>query len=71
MTNNETLLRMKYSFYSALVFLLVTNPMTLKLLQTMFGSVLVDNSLTPKGYFFQVFLFFLIILGLMMFPRDR
>jgi hypothetical protein len=62
---------MKYSFYSALVFLLVTNPMTLKLLQTMFGSVLIDNALTPKGYFIQVFLFFLIILGLMMFPKDR
>jgi hypothetical protein len=71
MTNNETLLRMKYSFYSALVFLLVTNPMTLKLLQTTFGSVLIDNVLTPKGYFIQVFLFFLIILGLMMFPKDR
>jgi len=62
---------MKYSFYSALVFLLVTNPMTIKLLQAMFGSVLLDNVLTPKGYFLQVFLFFLIILGLMMFPKDR
>ena len=62
--NDELLLRAKYSFYSTLVFLLVTNPMTVKLLQS-FG--LKDSS----NYFFQVFLFFLIVLGLMMFPKDR
>jgi hypothetical protein len=61
--SNELLLRMKYSFFSTLVFLLVTNPMTIKLLNI--------NTQSATGYFFQVILFFLIILGLMMFPKDR
>jgi hypothetical protein len=61
--SNELLLRMKYSFFSTLVFLLVTNPMTIKLLNI--------NVQSASGYFFQVILFFLIILGLMMFPKDR
>jgi hypothetical protein len=61
--SNELLLRMKYSFFSTLVFLLVTNPMTIKLLNI--------NIQSASGYFFQVILFFLIILGLMMFPKDR
>lgn len=62
--NEELLLRIKYSFYSTLVFLLITNPMSLKLLKS-FG--LTDNN----SYFFQALLFFLIVLGLMMFPKDR
>lgn len=59
--NDELLLRIKYSFYSTLVFLLVTNPMTLKLIPT-------DGA---SGYFIQAALFFLIVLGIMMFPKDR
>lgn len=62
--NDELLLRAKYSFYSTLVFLLVTNPMTVNLLQSFRLS---DGT----NYFFQAFLFFLIVLGLMMFPKDR
>ena len=62
--------RVKYSFYSTLVFLLLTNPMTFT--HSMFqGVVMVKNGvLTSNGSFFHAFLFFLTILGLMMFPRD-
>lgn len=56
----EFWLRVKYSVFSTLIFLLVTNPMVVKL----FGTEI-------KGYFFQVVLFFFATLGLMMFPKDR
>jgi hypothetical protein len=64
--------KVKYSFYSTLVFLILTNPMTYTFIQSMFqGIVLVKNGIpTSTGYFFNGLLFFLTILGLMMFPRD-
>jgi len=64
--------RVKYSFYSTLVFLLLTNPLTYAFTQSMFqGVVMVKNGvLTSTGYFFHSFLFFLTILGIMMFPKD-
>jgi hypothetical protein len=64
--------RVKYSFYSTLVFLLLTNPMTYAFTQSMFqGVTMVRNGvLTSTGYFFHAFLFFLTILGIMMFPKD-
>ncbi len=69
------LLKAKYSFYSTLVFFLVANPETYKLVQKVFGTF--GWSLagpggcpTPYGLFFHSILFFVVILGLMMFPRD-
>ena len=56
----EFWLRVKYSVFSTLIFLLVTNPMVVNV----FGTEI-------KGYFFQVVLFFFATLGLMMFPKDR
>ncbi len=63
-------LRVKYSFYSTLVFVLVTNPMMMKLLQDLFGGILQGGTLTPVGWFVQVVLFFVAILAIMMLPRD-
>ena len=54
--------RVKYSFYATLVFLIITNPITIKTLQNLF------NFSPVEGYFFNAFLFFSCILGLMMFP---
>ena len=64
--------RVKYSFYSTLVFLLLTNPLTYAFTQSMFQGVVMVKSgvLTSTGYFFHAFLFFLTILGIMMFPKD-
>ena len=64
--------RVKYSFYSTLVFLILTNPLTYAFTQSMFqGVTFVRNGvLTSTGYYFHAFLFFLTILGIMMFPRD-
>ena len=69
------LLKAKYSFYSALVFFLVANPETYKITDWMFGSVMppIANNAgapTPVGLFFHTLVFFVVILSLMMFPRD-
>lgn len=68
-------LKAKYSFYSALVFFLVANPETYKIIQKLFGGVIGDVASlagcpTPLGLFIHTALFFVIILGLMAFPRD-
>lgn len=67
-------LKAKYSFYSTLVFFLVANPETFKLMQRLFGSLVSIASEggcpTPMGFFLHTLLFFLVMWGLMLFPRD-
>jgi hypothetical protein len=72
----NVLLKAKYSFYSALVFFLVANPETYKIVDWMLGG-LFGTSLasgggcpTPLGLFLHTIVFFFVILALMMFPRD-
>jgi hypothetical protein len=67
-------LKAKYSFYSALVFFLIANPETFKLTQMLFGSMLTmanGGCPTPAGLFFHTIIFFVVLLGLMLFPRDK
>jgi len=69
------LLKAKYSFYSALVFFLVANPETYKIVQWGLGHIIGDIASsggcpTPIGLFLHTILFFVVILSLMMFPRD-
>lgn len=70
---NKFLLRIKYSFYSTLVFFLFANPETYKIIQKGLGKNLTytDASGVPTtiGFFSQTGLFFLTILGLMMIPN--
>jgi len=72
--NTNVALKAKYSFYSTLVFFLVANPETFKLTQRVFGGFLTVASAqgapTPYGFFLHTFVFFLVLLGLMMFPKD-
>ena len=67
-------LKAKYAFYSTLIFFLIANPETYKLTQQFFGHFLtISNSSgfpTPLGYFFHSFLFFIVLWGIMLFPRD-
>lgn len=68
-------LKAKYSFYSALVFFLVANPETSKILQKILGGFLGEiasaaGCSTPLGLFVQTGIFFCVMLALMMFPRD-
>jgi hypothetical protein len=70
---NRVLLKIKYSFYSALVFFLFANPETIIILQGFFGkyvSFIYNNAITMSGVFATTFLFFVTILGLMLLPSD-
>lgn len=72
LTSGAFALKAKYSFYSALVFFLIANPETYKITQLVFGWIVVtsvDGCPTPGGLFLHSILFFLIFLGLMLFPR--
>lgn len=67
-------LKAKYSFYSALVFFLVANPETYKITQKLLGGLFTiageAGCPTAIGTFLHTILFFVVILALMMFPRD-
>ena len=67
-------LKAKYSFYSALVFFLIANPETFKFTQMLFGSFVTlaqGGCPTPTGLFLHTAIFFFVLLGLMLFPRDK
>jgi hypothetical protein len=66
-------LKAKYSFYSALIFFLVANPETYKVSQMIFGRLFTTATggcPTPLGLFIHTVVFFFLLLGLMLFPRD-
>jgi hypothetical protein len=68
-------LKAKYSFYSTLVFFLVANPETYKMMhwafQSIFGTIASSAGCpTTVGFFLSTFLFFVVMFSLMMFPRD-
>jgi len=67
-------LKAKYSMYTTLVFFLVANPETYKLLQKFLGSWIDIASPggcpTPTGFFLHTALFFVLLWSLMLFPRD-
>jgi hypothetical protein len=67
-------LKAKYSFYSALVFFLVANPETYKITQMLFGTMFSTSNggcPTPMGLLLHTIIFFIVLLGLMLFPRDQ
>lgn len=67
-------LKAKYALYSALVFFVVANPETYRVTQSVFGRFfnIADfaGHPTPIGFFFHTFVFFLLLWGMMLFPRD-
>jgi hypothetical protein len=67
-------LKAKYAFYSTLVFFLVANPETFKLTQRLLGGFITMASEggcpTAYGFFGHALLFFMILWGMMLFPRD-
>lgn len=72
-TWNKFLLRIKYSFYSAVVFFLMANPETFRILQTFVKNQIqyTDTAGVPTatGFFIQTGLFFMVMLGLMLIPN--
>jgi hypothetical protein len=73
-TMNRFLLKIKYSFYSTLVFFVFANPETFRIMQGLIGSrvdiITSGGAPTPVGFFLHAGLFFLTMLGLMMLPAD-
>jgi hypothetical protein len=71
---NRVLLKIKYSFYSTLVFFLFANPETSAIFQRVFGNyvsfVTAGGALTMSGVFINTLLFFLTMLGLMLLPSE-
>jgi hypothetical protein len=56
--------RVKYSFYATLIFILITNPVMYQ-----FTELVFQMKSPMVQYFFHIFLFFLISLSVMMFPK--
>jgi hypothetical protein len=71
---NRVLLKVKYSFYSALVFFLFANPETSLVLQRVLGNYVSfltpSGALTVTGILFNTVLFFFTMLGLMLLPSE-
>ena len=66
-------LKAKYAFYSTLIFFLIANPETYKMTESFFGrffSISHNGCVTSSGFFFHTVLFFFILWGIMLFPRD-
>jgi hypothetical protein len=64
-TMNRLMLKIKYSFYCALVFFLFANPETAVVLQQVVGGY---SPMT--GLFLHTVLFFITVLGLMLLPSE-
>ena len=71
---NRVFLKLKYSFYSALVFFLFANPETAIVFQRFFGHFITfvtsGGAITMNGLFICTLLFFLTMFGLMLLPNE-
>ena len=67
-------LKAKFSFYSALIFFLIANPETYKMTQKVFGWLFTiadaGGCPTAPGFFLHTLVFFFVLWGIMLFPRD-
>jgi hypothetical protein len=67
-------LKAKYAAYTTLIFFLIANPETYKLLEKFIGkwvSIATEGGCpTPVGFFLHTGLFFLVLWSFMLFPRD-
>jgi hypothetical protein len=71
---NRFLLKVKYSFYSTLVFFIFANPETFRIVHGLIGKsmpvITITGVPTPAGFFLHAFGFFVTMLGLMLLPSD-
>lgn len=67
-------LKAKYAAYTTLVFFLIANPETYKMMQKFLGGFVTIASEggcpTPSGFFLHSALFFVVLWSIMLFPRD-
>ncbi len=63
-------LKAKFSFYSALLFFVIANPVTFRFVNSLIGGVAVGGCPTSFGFMLHTLVFFLASYGIMLFPRD-
>jgi hypothetical protein len=64
-------LKVKYSLYSALIFFLVANPATFRVVNSVIPGVAVNGCPTAMGLLLHTFVFFLALVGIMLLPKDK
>ena len=64
-------LKVKYSLYSALIFFLVANPATFKVVNSIIPGLAISGCPTSFGLLLHTFVFFLALVGIMMLPKDK
>lgn len=66
----STALKVKFSFLSALIFFLVANPVTYRVVNSIIPGVARDGCPTAFGVMLHTFVFFALSFFLMILPRD-
>lgn len=64
-------LKVKYSLYSALIFFLIANPATYRVMNSLIPGIAVNGCPTAFGLLLHTFVFFLALVGIMMLPKDK
>jgi hypothetical protein len=64
-------LKVKYSLYSALIFFLIANPATFRVVNSIIPGVAVNGCPTALGLLLHTFVFFLALVGIMLLPKDK
>jgi hypothetical protein len=64
-------LKVKYSLYSALLFFLVANPTTFRVMNSVFPGIAIGGCPTAIGMIVHTFVFFVALVGLMLLPKDK
>jgi hypothetical protein len=74
MEKPNIVLKAKYAFYSTLIFFLIASPETYKMSQSLLGWIVTvgdrNGAPTATGFFLHTALFFFVLWGAMLFPRD-
>lgn len=66
----STGLKVKFSFWSAMIFFLVANPITFRFVNSIIPGVAKDGCPTAFGFMLHTFVFFLISFFIMLLPKD-
>lgn len=66
----STALKIKFSLYSALIFFLVANPITFRVMNSLIPGVAVNGCPTSFGFMLHTIVFFGLSFLLMLLPRD-
>lgn len=66
----STALKIKFSLYSALLFFLVANPVTFRVMNSLIPGVAVSGCPTSFGFMLHTIVFFGLSFLLMLLPRD-